>query len=633
MTTDVPEVSSNEPNARPSGRIRDEDIVAVREAARIEEVVEDHVTLKRAGGNLMGLCPFHDEKGPSFSVTPAKNFFYCFGCGEGGDAISFVQKIEHLTFVEAVEKLAERYKVPLTYTDGPRTNSLPSGQRSRLVAANAAAAAFYREQLKSEGAAPGRALLEGRGFDEAAADQFEVGYSPAGWDALTTHLRSKGFSDEEIVTAGLAVSREGKQGVYDRFRGRLMWPIRDLSGDVIGFGARKLLDDDQGPKYLNTPDTPLYRKSEVLYGIHAARKNIAQKRTCVVVEGYTDVMACHLSGIDTAVAACGTAFGEGHVRIVRRLIHDNDMFSGKVVFTFDGDAAGQKAALRAFKENQKFTASTYVAIAPKGYDPCELRMHVGEEAVRDLVNNAAPLVEFVLRTTIDAFDLDTVEGRTHALRSASPIVASMRDQTMRLQYTMSLAGWLGLDVNMVRSAVAKTAVPNGASGQPAVVTESTPEVVAAGGWERPDPKDPNLAAEREALKIWLQAPQLATGWAEQVTPSAFTHASYRRVVEEREVAAERSADPSSDLRNHADPGVRSLASELSVEPLPVKDATDVYARGVLARLLDKAAERQIAAVKSRMSRLAPGDPEQETLLTQLLALQKTRQDLRALGRR
>ncbi|MGW6304073.1 DNA primase, partial [Streptomyces niveus] len=390
-----------------AGRINDDDVKVVRDAVPIDTVVSEYLQLRPAGGgNMKGLCPFHDEKSPSFQVSPSKGLFHCFGCQEGGDTIAFVMKIDHLSFSETVERLAAKAGITLRYEEGGYNPTHQRGERIRLVEAHKAAADFYVEQLGGEEAAIGRKFLAERGFDQSAAEHFGVGYSPAGWDHLTRFLRGKGFSDKELLLAGL--SQDGRRGPIDRFRGRLMWPIRDISGEVVGFGARKLRDDDNGPKYLNTPDTAIYKKSQVLYGVDLAKKDIAKASRAVVVEGYTDVMACHLAGITTAIATCGTAFGTDHIKILRRLLMDNG--SARVIFTFDGDAAGQKAALRAFEDDQKFAAETYIAIAPDGMDPCELRLNKGDAAVQDLVEPRTPLFEFAIRQIVSRYDLETPAG-------------------------------------------------------------------------------------------------------------------------------------------------------------------------------------------------------------------------------
>ena len=350
-----------------AGRVRTEDVALVRERVRIDAVIGEVVTLRSAGaGSLKGLCPFHDERSPSFHVTPARGLYYCFGCGEGGDVVDFLMKHDHLTFAEAIEKLADRAGVTLRYEDGVGPNRT-GPNRQRLAQANKIAAAFYVRALASPEASIGRTFLTERGFDAAACEHFGVGFAPKSWDGLLGHLRSAGFTDAEILAAGLV--SQGQRGTYDRFRGRLVWPIRDASGDVLGFGARKLFDDDDGPKYLNTPETPLYKKSHVLYGIDLARRDIGKLKQVVVVEGYTDVMAAHLAGVTTAVATCGTAFGADHAALLRRYLMDDDTFGGEVVFTFDGDAAGQKAALRAFEGDQRFVAQTFVADLPGQHGP------------------------------------------------------------------------------------------------------------------------------------------------------------------------------------------------------------------------------------------------------------------------
>ena len=600
-----------------AGRIRDEDVALVRERARIDDVVREYVTLKSAGGgSLKGLCPFHDERTPSFHVTPSRGMWYCFGCGEGGDVINFVQRVDHLTFAETIEKLADKTGVQLRYVEGGAAINRQQGVRTRLVEAHKAASAFYREQLTSPAAQVGREFLTSRGFDAAAAEHFGVGFAPKSWDALTSHLRGKGFNDEELLAGGLV--SQGNRGVYDRFRGRLIWPIRDLGGDVVGFGARKLLDDDDGPKYLNTPETPIYKKSQVLYGIDLARKDISKSQQAVIVEGYTDVMACHLAGVPTAVATCGTSFGADHIKVLRRLLMDDDQMKGKVVFTFDGDAAGQKAAMRAFAEDQRFVSQTFVAVESNGLDPCDLRLQHGDAAVRELVDEKVPLFEFAIKSTIANYDLDTAEGRIAALRDAAPIVAKIRDGALRPEYTRRLAGWLGLDVADVAKAV------GGSNPPPTQVTRG------------PRPGDPALVVEREALKCALQHPQAVADWYASVEEPAFTHpraiAVHAAIVAAggpRSVQGANSGLQWIDavLAACPDDDVRSLVRELAVEPLPAMDGHDTrYATGVIARLLELDAGRRIDDLMGRLQRT--DDPtEQQRLGQDLQALQQYRRSL------
>jgi DNA primase len=597
-----------------AGRIRDEDVALVRERARIDDVVREYVTLKSAGGgSLKGLCPFHDERSPSFHVTPSRGMWYCFGCGEGGDVINFVQRVDHLSFAETIEKLAEKTGVQLRYVEGGAAINRQQGVRTRLVEAHKAAATFFREQLESPAAQVGRDFLSSRGFDSAAAEHFGVGFAPKSWDALMSHLRGKGFTDEELLAGGLV--SQGNRGVYDRFRGRLVWPIRDLGGDVIGFGARKLLDDDDGPKYLNTPETPIYKKSQVLYGIDLARKEISKSQQAVIVEGYTDVMACHLAGVPTAVATCGTSFGADHIKVLRRLLMDDDQMKGKVVFTFDGDAAGQKAAMRAFNEDQKFVSQTFVAVESAGLDPCDLRLEHGDAAVRELVDNKVPLFEFAIRSTIANYDLDSAEGRIAALRDAAPIVAKIRDGALRPEYTRRLAGWLGLDVADVAKAV------GGSSSAP------------VGTQRAARPGDPALVIEREALKCALQHPGAVAEWYASVEEPAFTHP--RAIAVHAAVVAAggpRSGNEGLEwidavLAACPDDDVRSLVRELAVEPLPAMDGQDSrYATGMIARLLEVDAGRRMEDLMGRLQRTEDA-AEQQRLGQDLQALQQYRRSL------
>lgn len=603
-----------------SGRIKDSDLAYVRDRSPIDEVVGEYVQLKNAGGGQKkGLCPFHDEKTPSFHVTPSKGFFHCFGCQTGGDVIAFVMKIDHLTFTEVVEKLAERIGYQLTYEAGS-TGSAPTGKRSRLVAANAAAARFYQEQLKSPDAAIGRDFLEKRGFDGESVRSFGVGFAPKEWDALTKALRAEGFTIEELTLAGLI--KEGQRGPIDRFRYRLVWPIHDITGDVVGFGARKLASDeeDNGPKYLNTPETPIYKKSQLLYGLDRAKKEIAKSRQVVVVEGYTDVMAAHLSGITTAVATCGTAFGDDHIRILRRLLMDDDSFRGEVIFTFDGDAAGQKAALRAFDDDQKFVTQTFVAVEPNGLDPCELRQKSGDGAVRDLIARRVPLFEFAIRTEIKKFDLTTPEGRVSALNSTAPLIGKIRDASLRPEYVRTLAGWLGMDVEVVTAAVKKNASKGGS-----VKSEES----ATSNW-RPDPNEPRLALEREVLKVRLQMPALARQWGE-VEPNAFSHPAYERL---RNYIDTQKNLESIDVSKIDGEELRSFVTELLVEPVRTQgEISDRYVSSIMARLNEVALSRSIAEIKSSLQRLNPVENEKEygETFAKLVEMETKRRALRELA--
>lgn len=610
-----------------SGRIKEEDVAHVRERSPIDEVIADYVQLKSAGGGQKkGLCPFHDEKSPSFHVTPSKGFFHCFGCQASGDVIAFLMKIDHLSFTETIERLADRMGYQLRYEQGNFIPA-PAGNRSRLIAANALAAKFYQEQLNTSPlAAHARELMTKRGFDKGACETFGVGYAPDEWDGLTKFLREEGFTIDELETAGL--SKMGQRGPIDKFRNRLTWPIKDISGDVVGFGARKLASDeeDQGPKYLNTSETPIYKKSQVLYGLDMAKKEIAKKRQVVIVEGYTDVMAAQLAGITTAVATCGTAFGADHIRIIRRLLMDDDAFRGEVIFTFDGDAAGQKAAMRAFTEDQKFVTQTFVAVEPNGLDPCDLRQQKGDLALRDLVAKRVPLFEFAIRTELALHKLDSAEGRVNALNATAPLVAQIRDKSLRPEYTRLLAGWLGVEVETVSSAVAQGVRRQPQQSVP-VVTSEEPVVQ----W-RPNPQEPRLILEREVLKARLQMPTLISNWRE-IESGAFSHPAYIQLAQIIAAVVEQS---SIEIEQISDENMRALFTELNVEPIRADgEVTGHYVESIVARLREVGISRAIAELKSSLQRLNPVENEQEynQAFASLVALETTRRGLHDLALR
>jgi len=610
-----------------AGLINDEDLATVRERSRIEDVVGSYVTLRNAGGgSLTGLCPFHEEKTPSFRVTPARGFYHCFGCGEGGDVISFVQKINNVTFVEAVEWLADRAGLHLRYTEGDGRDRPEPGLRLRILEANREAADYYANQLTTPDALAGRQFLDDRGFDRDAAAHFGIGFAPMGGKELSSHLRARGFTDVELVKAGLV-----RESGWDFFQGRLLWPIRDAGRSVLGFGARRLFDDDRMPaKYLNTPETPVYKKSQVLYGLDLARSSIAKKNQAVIVEGYTDVMAAHLSGVDTAVASCGTAFGDDHARMLQRLIGTSDVRAGEVIFTFDGDAAGQAAALKVFKGDQHFVSQTYVAIEPTGLDPCDLRLQQGDAAVRELVARRVPLYRFVMRNTLAGFDLDRVEGRVGALRAAAPLVSSIRDASLVPGYVRELAQMLGMDPEEVRAEVKR-----GRSGRrPDPLPEAPPAPQQPGQptLELPDPRDRRWEAERGTLRLLLRAPESFTDGLNDLVPDDFVHPAYRVLFEQISAVEDRTGAWAQHLLDAADPVIGQLVLSLAVEPV-LREPTPAYAAEYAAgvRLLSTA--RQIAALKSRLQRTNPVDdqPAYNRMFATLVELESRRKSLLALA--
>ncbi len=630
-----------------AGLIKREDIDAVRERADLREVVEQYVTLKGAGiGSWKGLCPFHDERSPSFHIRPQVGTFHCFGCGESGDVIAFLMGMEHTSFQETVEKLAGRLGIELRYEDGGKgPDKAEIGRRQRLLDAHKIADEFFQQALQSPEAQTARQMLTGRGFTREHAAQFSVGYAPKGWDNLLKHLRSKGFSEEELTETGMFSS--GSRGIYDRFRGRLMWPIRDMIGNTVGFGGRHLYEEDKGPKYLNSPETAIYKKSQVLYGIEHAKRHVAKQRQLVVVEGYTDVMACHVAGVETAVATCGTAFGEGHIRIARRLISDEGG-AGEVIFTFDGDQAGQQAALKAFKEDHMFLAKTFIAVGPEGMDPCDIRQHRGDEAVKELVNSKTPLFEFAIRAKLREFDLNTIEGRVGALRATAPIVGGIKDPALRPAYTRELAGWLGAEMDDVARAVTyaqkhqpspqQEAEKSSASNQPSGQRRESPATDPRGGrgFTRPDTRDPAVLMERQALEVILQHPTHLTAeqW-EEIFTVRFTAPAHQAIHDGVRIAAASASDPRNwvnAVRDEVPEPIKSFVSELAVTALPTNsdEHLEKYCQSILNRLVELKITHQKANLLGRLQRMDPArSPEEHQAINrELMGLEQRRRALR-----
>jgi DNA primase len=633
-----------------AGLIRAEDVQEVKDRTSIEDVVREHVTLRPAGsGALKGLCPFHDEKTPSFNVRPAVGSWHCFGCGEGGDVISFVMQVDHLSFSESVERLAGQLGMELRYEEssgrpGRRDAEGGLGRRGRLVEAHRAAAEFYhRSLLDSPEGRVARDFLRAKGFDGGAAKTFAVGYAPQSGDALTSHLRAKGFTDDELVLGGL--SGRGSRGLYDRFRGRVIWPIRDITGDTVGFGARRLYDDDRiAAKYLNTSETPIYKKASVLYGLDLAKKPISTSRRAVVVEGYTDVMACHLAGVETSVATCGTAFGVDHIKTLRRILRDEPgLAPARVVFTFDGDAAGQKAAMRAFEQDQRWASQSYVAVAPAGQDPNDLRQSGGDEEVRRLIEQAVPMFEFAVRTTIAPYDLDRAEERVQAMRAAAPILAGIRDRSLRPEYVRTVAGWLGVGVEQVGAEVSRAGRSDKGSRTATAPQQDAAEETTRPELPAPDLRDPVVRAERQLLQVALQYPTALAQDALESVPLDSLHApAHQAVLHGIRAAGGLGAGAVSgagawtgEVAQQTLPAAQPLVHELAVAPLPVTMEGSTghpparYVDSLLVRVLESGLSRRIGEALSALQRAEPGGPDSRRLNEELTALHRERARLRA----
>ncbi|EFQ83529.1 DNA primase [Aeromicrobium marinum DSM 15272] len=621
--------------------IKDEDIQLVRERARIDEVVEQYVTLRNAGGGARkGLCPFHDEKTPSFNVRPAQGFYHCFGCGAGGDSIKFLMEIEGLPFAEAVERLAGRYGIQVRYEEdgqrsGPRRDPR---QRQRLLEAHRMAGEFYAAALTTSAEAqPGRQLVTDRGFTSAHAETFGMGWAPRSGTALTAHLTGRGFTEEELLVGGLA--RRSSRGMFDVFQGRLLWPIREMTGEIIGFGARRMFEDDfMSGKYVNTSETPIYKKSQVLYGIDLARRQISGSSQAVVVEGYTDVMACHVAGVTTAIATCGTAFGEGHTRILRRIMLDHDAFRGEVIFTFDGDEAGQRAAVKAFEGDQEFAGQTYVAIEPRGMDPCDLRMADGDPAVRELIASRVPLYRFVLDSILERYDLDRGDQRVDAVREAVGLVVAIRDHAKVEAFLREIAGRVGVEVDQVRTEHRRSAASGARpAARPAPrrssvdAPDDTPVPAVPAG---PPFGAPEFTDEREALKAIAQYPHLVGSVADDLGENDFTHPVARRLWAALAAEPWPTAEDASWIPKVAeslDEDLRPILAVAAVEPLRARETSTAAMVAVsVFRLQALTLGRQVADLKSKLQRTNPVDEAESynRMFGELIALEQQHRVLR-----
>jgi DNA primase len=480
--------------------IVNDDVDRVRQEADIVAVIGDHVALKRVGRRLVGLCPFHAEKTPSFSVSPELQSFHCFGCGQGGDVIHFVREIDGLGFVEAIERLAARFSIPLRYDDANQGKERQ--RRDRLVAVNEAAIDFYHRLLLDDAAArPAREHLRARGFLGDAARRFRLGYAPEGWDRLSHHLQQQRFSRQDIVDAGLAFVNKANK-LQDQFRHRLVFPIFDAKGDALGFGGRTLTGE--GPKYRNTQETPLYHKSHVLYGLNWARAEIVARGEVIVCEGYTDVMAFHLAGVPRAVATCGTALADEHFRTLKNLART-------IVIAYDADAAGQAAAEKFYRWEQQFEVRLKVAALPIGRDPAEVWQQ-SPEAVVDAVAQSRPFLEFRVLRALGAADRDdTAEGRATAAMAAVAVIAEIPDdgrgRLLRDQYLVVVHERTGIAIDRLRETLASTGRGGGRSAPVAFdETARGPERVVDRVEEealRAAVHHPELVADR--LEPWLFA--------------------------------------------------------------------------------------------------------------------------------
>jgi DNA primase len=578
-----------------AGRIRQDDIESVRERTDIVKVVSQYLTLKKTGHDSYGgLCPFHAEKTPSFSVSPSKGVYYCFGCGAGGDAIRFLREVEHLDFAEAVERLAKEAGVTLRYEGDSAAERRATSRRQALSGANEQAFELYhRLLLEGREGEDARRYLAERGIDRETIEAFGIGYAPRYPDFLLRRL-ARGSGPDLLVEAGLAL-KDDKGQVRDRFRGRVTFPVHDLSGRAVGIGARVLPGDrDEGPKYLNSPETPIYRKGEVLYNLNRAKSAVARTGEIVITEGYTDVIALVRAGIETAVATCGTALGEGHFRLASR-------FAQRMVLAFDSDEAGARAAERAYRFLEEYALQPVVLILPEGQDPADFVRRHGGDAFRELAAAAEPLVAYMLRRTVARHDLSTVEGQSAAVADALPILLGLQDPVRQREYGHALADLANVSDTSVMLALERRHAGRPVEVQQAIRRASVHEKV-----------------EREMLRLLARSTEIYEAFAPRLSEEHFPSAQHRRLFE-----ALRKAD--GDVRaivasgEGMDDRVVAAMPALALEPLD-GDPTLAYAFDVWRRLQEFALKRRSASLRQRLQKMNPTtDTGYDALFQELIA--------------
>jgi len=490
------------------GRIPEELLDRIREATDIVEVVSEHVQLKQRGRNYFGLCPFHTEKTPSFSVNPELQIYRCFGCGEGGNVFKFLQEIDRVSFLEAVDFLAQRSGIPL-----PRDGSRADGELAdELYRANELAAKYFCHMLRQEVGGPGLRYLHERGLSDETIDRFAVGYAPAGWSSFLEVAGRRGFTPAILEKAGLALASRQGSGHYDRFRDRITFTIANASGRAIGFGARALKPEEE-PKYLNSPETAIYHKSSVLYGLSHTREEIRRRDGVAVVEGYMDLLSLVQGGVGAVVATSGTALTAQHCRVLGRYAH-------RIALLFDGDAAGAAAAARGIEVLVGSEQDTRVVSLPSGHDPDTFIRERGAAQVEALLEGAVPALEFYLGRLAEEIDVTTVNGKARAVERLMPLLERCKESVRRDLMLRQAAQNLGVDEVALREDLQRALEHPRRTRQP----EPEPEAQVE---QLPDPPSP----ERAFMGLLLLHPRYIGPTGEKLTAEAFTDPRLRRLAQ------------------------------------------------------------------------------------------------------
>ena len=600
------------------GRIRDEDIDSLREQVSIVDVISDYVQLKKAGRYFKGLCPFHDEKTPSFMVDPTKQLYHCFGCGEGGNVFTFLKKKEGLDFRDAVERLASRTGFTLHYEGVTKETGEAESRRGRLFRLNQWAADTFHDILMShEAGEAARDYLVSRGIDKEAAKVFHLGYAPGGWDFLYRQATRKGFSPQDFMAVGLGL--KGERGIYDRFRGRLIFPIQDLQDRVIAFGGR-VIGDGQ-PKYMNSPETPIYVKSRHLYALNLARREIVREGFAVLVEGYTDVIGLWKAGIRNAAATLGTALGEEHLKLLSRLTE-------RVILAFDADAAGVSASERGLEFYSDFDLDLRVVVFSEGMDPADFVSQRGPDEFKLQTEKSVPLVDFCLGKVLDGHDPADTNSRLHGVRKAVHLVGSLGRDFDSERHIKEIADWAGsgyqavYDLYLRDSGGAKTA------GTAPEASISMP---------------PQVRAERELLRLIVHHPYLLEKARDELDSGLFEDPGYRIILQALfEAAGEAGTEADGRLISELVEDleaekVRNTATALifdksgNVDNISFDDALHIYG-DLLVSLKEFYFQRQIRRLKKELESHASAprrdhDREQE-LTEEIFALERLKRELR-----
>ncbi len=564
------------------------DIDRVREASDLVDLIAEVTKVKKSGRSYTAICPFHEEKTPSMSVDRARGLYHCFGCGKGGDVFTFVQETQGVDFGEAIELLAR--KAGITLVRDPE-DAKRRGKRGAAVEAIRRAIDFYHQRLKkAPEAGPARAYLRSRGYEVDLIDEWRLGFAGVDWDTLTKDLKAGGVADQAMLDGGL--SRRGRHGLFDVFRGRLMFPIHDLRGDPVGFGARKIdeidpeVTNNPDAKYVNSADSIVYHKAQVLFGLHRARRSMDHDHPAVVVEGYTDVIAMHQAGIESAVATCGTALGEGHFDLLRR-------FADKVVLAFDSDEAGTKAALRGDELESPFRLDLdlRVAVMPDGLDPADLVQEGRHDELVKAVASARPLLEHRIEYEVSRHDLSGPEGRARALHAAAAQVRRVSDPIARREYSRFVARLVGADLADVEAAVGR--------GRGRAGVDSTTA-------ERPLDR-----LESQLLRVAVTTP----GELSELTEDDFADPRLRTAFVA--IAASLESGVEVDISNVEDADAQGILRSLLLDETPPVSGQEMLARARARRL-----DTEIDRIEADLQSLDPESDVYSDMLRRLVALQK-----------